>query len=86
MPAVLIHVATENPVKVRAVEAVLRDFLGDAVTVRSVAVPRDLPKQPIDDQVFGGAIARARAALDRTEADLGIGIEAGPIRFPGSNR
>jgi inosine/xanthosine triphosphatase len=87
MRAALIHVATENPVKVRAVEAVLRDFLcGSEGTVRRVGVPQDLPKQPLDDQVPGGAVARARAALDGGEADLGVGIEAGLIRLPGSDR
>lgn len=77
MRAVLIHVATENPVKVRAVENALRDFLeGGEVSVCRVAAPLDLPKQPIDDQALDGATARTQVALRGGEADLGVGIDA----------
>ncbi|MGB2983170.1 MAG: DUF84 family protein [Candidatus Bipolaricaulia bacterium] len=87
MRAVRIHVATENEVKLRAVETVSCEFLDDReVKVVRVAVPGDLPARPYNHEVIEGAIARAHAALAQGAPDFGIGIEAGLTRLPGSDR
>lgn len=72
----VVHVGTDNPVKVRAVRRVLGDLF-DRVRVRGVAVSTGVPEQPIDHQAPVGAMNRARAALE--DADFGIGIEAGLV-------
>lgn len=71
---VVVHVGTDNPVKVRAVRRVLGDIF-DRTRVRAVPVPTGVPEQPVDQQAAVGAMNRARAAL--TDADFGVGIEAG---------
>ncbi len=71
---VVVHVGTDNPVKVRAVRQVLGDLF-DRVRVRGVAVTTGVPEQPVDQQAAVGAMNRARAALK--DADFGVGIEAG---------
>lgn len=71
---VVVHVGTDNPVKVRAVRRVVADVF-ERVRVRAVAVPTGVPEQPVDQQAAVGAMNRARAALE--DADFGVGIEAG---------
>lgn len=71
---IVVHVGTDNPVKVRAVRHVLADIY-DRVRVKGVAVSTGVPEQPVDQQAAVGAMNRARAAL--TDADFGVGIEAG---------
>jgi len=85
MTYVRINVATDNPVKVRAVEEAFRELFPDAdPVVTRVAGPG--PDQPIGDQIVAGAIARARTASRAGDPDFSVGIEAGAIRFPGSSR
>ncbi len=74
LTSVVVHVGTDNPVKVRAVRRVLEDLF-DRVRVRGVAVTTGVPEQPVDQQAAVGAMNRARAAI--TDADFGVGIEAG---------
>jgi inosine/xanthosine triphosphatase len=77
-----VHVGTRNSLKVRAVrEAFAAVFAGDDLEVIGVAVDGGVPPQPFGDEVVLGAITRARGAL--READYGVGIEAGLVRFPG---
>lgn len=78
-----VYVATQNPVKHKAVEAVLHEF-GHQAAVRRVDARLELPAQPLGEDVERGAIARAQAALRGAglDGDLGIGIEAGLIRLP----
>ncbi len=71
---VMVHVGTDNPVKVRAVRRVFDDLF-DRTRVVSVPVPSGVPEQPFDDQAPIGARNRARSALG--DADFGVGIEAG---------
>jgi inosine/xanthosine triphosphatase len=71
---VLVHVGTDNPVKLRAVRNVFEDLF-DRVRVRPVPVSTGVPEQPVDQQAPVGAMNRARAAL--RDADFGVGIEAG---------
>jgi len=69
-----VHVGSDNPVKIRAVRRVLGDIF-ERVRVSAVAVTTGVPEQPIDQQAPVGAMNRARAAL--TDADFGVGVEAG---------
>lgn len=69
-----VHVGSDNPVKLRAVRRVLGDIF-ERVRVASVPVATGVPEQPVDQQAPVGAMNRARAAL--TDADFGVGIEAG---------
>ena len=79
-----INVATDNPVKQRAVEEAFREFFpaADLIVGR---VPGPGPAQPIGDEIVSGAILRAQAAIRTGEPDFGVGIEAGIVRFPGSS-
>jgi len=72
----VVHVGTDNPVKVRAVRRVLDDLF-DRVRVRGVGVSTGVPEQPIDQQAAVGAMNRARTAI--RDADFGVGIEAGLV-------
>jgi len=82
-----VYVATRNAVKVQAVDAVFREVFPRAeLTVRAVPVGASLPEQPIGAEVVEGAIARARAAAERGNRDFGVGIEAGVVQLPGSDR
>ncbi len=74
LTTVRVHVGTDNPVKLRAVRRVFEDLF-ERVRVRPVSVTTGVPEQPIDQQAPVGATNRARAAL--TDADFGVGIEAG---------
>jgi len=74
-----IMVATGNPAKLRAVERAARRMC-NAASVERAPAPKGLPSQPVGAQVFWGALRRALAALG-AGADLGVGVEAGPIEF-----
>ncbi|MEM4728234.1 MAG: inosine/xanthosine triphosphatase [Thermoplasmata archaeon] len=76
-----VAVGSTNPVKVAAVRSVLaRVFRGRKVSVRSVRVSPGVPAEPFGEDVIKGAMNRAREALRRSGADLGVGIEAGLFR------
>ncbi|MDD1769482.1 MAG: inosine/xanthosine triphosphatase [Methanomassiliicoccales archaeon] len=69
-----VSVGSDNPVKVHAVENVMRRIFTD-VQVLSCRVSASVPQEPWDDDVEKGAIERAKRSLGRN--DFGIGIEAG---------
>jgi inosine/xanthosine triphosphatase len=74
-----IAVGSTNPVKLRAVRAIL-GALAPSATIASVAVASTVPDQPFgDDETIRGALARASAARAALEADLGVGIEGGVV-------
>ena len=82
MSLMKIHVGTRNTLKVRAVHAAFALAFGDeALDAVAVEIGGGVPPQPFDVEVVQGAICRARNAL--AEADYGVGIEAGLVRFPG---
>jgi inosine/xanthosine triphosphatase len=82
---VQIHVGTRNPLKVEATRAAFVKVFPDLpLDVIAVPVGTGLPPQPFGRQVVEGAMRRARRAL--TDADFGVGIEAGLMRFPGTKR
>ncbi len=72
-----IALGSTNQAKVAAVRKVVARIFPAAV-VHALPVQVDVPAQPIgDEQTQAGAVARARAALQSTGADLGIGLEGG---------
>lgn len=74
-----IAVGSTNPVKVAAARAVLTAAWSDA-SIESIAVPSTVRDQPIgDDETIRGALARARAAREALDAELGVGIEGGVV-------
>ena len=78
----LVAVGSKNPVKIAAVRAVLATVAPDAA-VEGVTVASGVPDQPFgDDDTIRGAVARARAARESINADLGIGIEGGVVDSP----
>ena len=78
-------VGSRNPVKVKAVRRVLTKIYGRGkVRVRGFKVPSGVPRQPLGRQTVEGAINRARNALNRSGADLGVGIEAGLFPVEGT--
>lgn len=72
-------VGSTNPTKTRAVENVLR-VLFQEVSVMGLDVPSGIAAQPIGDQETRlGALNRARAALEQTNAEWGFGLEGGIV-------
>lgn len=81
-PSRLIVVGSLNPVKIAAVRAVIDRFRPEAA-VTGVAVASGVADQPWgDDETQRGALTRAKAALDATDADLAIGLEGGVVVLP----
>lgn len=75
----IVHVATSNPVKVRAVRAAF----GRKARVVAVKAVGGAPPQPISlGQIVRGAMTRARRA--RPGAAFGVGVEAGVFRMAGA--
>ena len=82
-----VTVATENPIKIHAVEQAFTDTFGKGeVEIQQVALDLELPEQPIGDAIAVGAIRRAEVAQNQSTADFGVGIEAGLLQLPGSER
>ncbi|AHF79434.1 inosine/xanthosine triphosphatase [Thermococcus paralvinellae] len=77
-----VAVGSTNPTKVKAVEEIMREFY-ENVEVIAVEVDSEVGDQPIGlEKTIEGAINRARKALNKTNADLGVGIEAGLYEVP----
>lgn len=74
-----IAVGSTNPVKVAAARAVIAPLAPHAV-IDGVAVPSGVPDQPWGDtETIRGALARAHAAREALDADLGVGLEGGVV-------
>ncbi len=74
-----VAVGSRNPVKVAAVSQVVRR-LHAAALVEGVQVPSGVPDQPVGDaETQLGAAARARAAREALDADIGVGLEGGVV-------
>jgi len=75
-----IAVGSTNPVKVAAVRDVVQALYGSGVEVLAVAVDPGVRAQPIGvEEILQGAINRAIRAREATDADMGVGIEAGLV-------
>ncbi|MEZ0319697.1 MAG: DUF84 family protein [Pyrobaculum sp.] len=81
-----VAVASKNPNKLRAAEDAYK-ILGIPARVVAVEKPPSLPQQPVGlGQVVGGAVARAKAALEAfRQAEHGVGIEAGAVEALGAH-
>ena len=72
---------SKNPVKLAAARAVVTRLV-PSVTVEAVEAPSGVPDQPFgDDETIRGALARARAAREKLDADLGVGLEGGVVEM-----
>jgi len=81
-----VYVATRNRIKLRAVRDAWEEWHRDVeANVGAVDPPAGLPEQPLGDDVARGAIARAKEGMTPSDADFGVGIEAGLIRLPGTD-
>lgn len=73
---------TLNPAKLNGAEAAIRLYWPEA-RFAGVRVDHGTDEQPRSrDQTIGGAVARARLALAREAADIGLGIEGGTVETP----
>jgi inosine/xanthosine triphosphatase len=82
-----IAVGSTNPVKIAAARAVLGP-LAPGARINGIAVASTVADQPFgDDETIRGARARAMAARDAAQAQLGVGIEGGVVeQLDGSMR
>jgi inosine/xanthosine triphosphatase len=72
-------IGSTNPAKVEAVRRTLGRIAPDCA-VLTVDVPSGVGDMPLGEEaVRAGALARARAALERTDAEIGFGLEGGAI-------
>ena len=79
-----VTIGSLNPVKIAAAVTVLQRVYGPDVTVRAVAVTSNVPAQPWgDEETRRGALNRARAAQQQTNADWGVGFEGGLLEVAG---
>jgi len=75
-----IAIGSTNPTKTRAVENVLRSVF-EELEVVVLEVPSGISAQPIgDEETRRGALNRARAVLELTEAKWGFGLEGGIVQ------
>jgi len=72
-------VGSTNPAKVEAVRRIL-ERLAPRCALEALNVPSGVGAMPLgEDAVRAGAHARARAALERSGADVAFGLEGGAI-------
>src|SRR2546428_13757569 len=73
----LVAVGTKNPAKLEGVKRVFTDFF-PGVRLEALDTSSVTNAQPIGmDQIIEVAIKRARFAVSKTRARLGVGVEAG---------
>ncbi len=76
---ITIAVGSTNPVKVAAAETVLGQAFPGA-TFMAATVPSGVPDQPWgDEETRTGAFNRAVKALEKMDADFGVGLEGGVV-------
>ena len=78
----IVAVGSTNPTKLKPVRFVFKKHF-KSVKVIGVSVPSGIREQPMsDDEMYRGALARAKGALQRTKnADFGVGIEGGIHKY-----
>lgn len=70
-------VGTSNSLKVQAVKEAFSKAFREKVEVEGYSVKSGVPAQPFNDDVFMGAINRAKACIEKGKADFYVGIEGG---------
>ncbi|MGE5141632.1 MAG: inosine/xanthosine triphosphatase [Rudaea sp.] len=74
-----IAIGSQNPVKIRAVENVLR-LVHPGADFVALEVPSGVSAQPLGDaETRLGALNRARAVREASGADWGVGLEGGIV-------
>jgi len=81
-----IIVGSKNPIKILAVEELLRDYeVLKGLPVKGVDVPSGVSEQPLTlQETTEGAYNRAKGVVENPETQIGIGIESGLIDVPHS--
>jgi len=80
---VRVAVGSKNPVKTEAVRRIFSRIYGqDKVEVLGIEVDSGISIQPMGDETIDGAVNRAKEAIVKGDADLGVGVEAGLFKFP----
>jgi len=76
-----IAIGTTNPAKIMAVKSV---FSSEQYALVPTDVPSDVSAQPLSDrETRQGAMNRAKHALTKENADIGIGLEGGVMEIDG---
>ena len=74
----LFAVGSRNPIKIACVAEAIAEFWAEAQAVGSDTDSQVSAQPSSDQEMFAGALNRARQALDQTPtADYGVGIEGG---------
>ncbi len=81
MNKINILIASENPSKIEAVSLAFSKFYED-FDINGIAVPSNVPKQPVNQEIYQGAINRCHnlrkyALANNLKADYYVGVEAG---------
>lgn len=72
-----VAIGTKNPAKI---EAIISGFEGIDASFLSTSVASGVSAQPFSDtETIQGAINRSKAALEKEQTDLGIGLEGGVV-------
>ncbi|MDI9644106.1 MAG: inosine/xanthosine triphosphatase [Candidatus Verstraetearchaeota archaeon] len=81
----IVAVGSTNPVKAKAVRNVLSIFYPELEVIVKEVDP-EVPLQPVGiEETIRGAVTRAKKALESDSvAELGVGVEAGLIKVPGT--
>ncbi|MEM3466773.1 MAG: inosine/xanthosine triphosphatase [Thermoproteota archaeon] len=75
-----IAIGSNNPVKVKATENVMRRIYSN-VEIVSVDVRTNVSHTPLsDEECIKGALQRAKDAIELAKADLGVGMEGGIVK------
>jgi inosine/xanthosine triphosphatase len=79
-----VAIGSTNPAKVDAVREVFQEIYSE-LEVIPLEVDSGVPDQPVGlEETVKGAINRAKQAIAKTDADFGVGIEAGLYPVPGT--
>lgn len=79
--ALRIALGSTNPVKVKATYNVMKRIYEGSVSVISVQVESGVKHTPMgESEIIKGAKNRAKNALKKVDADLGVGMEGGMVR------
>lgn len=76
-----VAVGSTNPVKIQAVKEVFNEAFGKEVEIVSVKADTEVSNQPFKEDIIKGSVNRAKKALKFTDADFGVGIESGVMKF-----
>jgi len=76
-----VAVGSTNPVKIQSVKEVFNEVFGKEVEIVSVKADSRVSNQPFKEDIIQGSVNRAKNALKLTDADFGVGIESGVMKF-----